>query len=227
MTTYMRVCILRLTFNLRINQQSLEMKKTKEDAELTRELLLQTALKVFNRKGFAETKLEEIAKEAKLTRGAIYWHFENKYNLYYTLIREYTPDVVKQFETILNGEEPPSDRLRKCLKHFCINLEDDEEFQSLVKIVFINTSLPVESEDMIAVLSEKLKSIMNLLSNAIQDGIKAGEFRSNVDPDRTAFLLKCCITGISERWLSKTAEFSPKKNAEVLIDTFLNGIVTK
>ncbi len=64
------------------------MKRTKEEAEQTRQALLDAALVIFSRKGFAATGLEEIAERAKVTRGAIYHHFKNKRDLYLTLMRE-------------------------------------------------------------------------------------------------------------------------------------------
>ena len=58
------------------------MRRTKECAELTREAILDAAEVVFFRQGVASTTLSQIAAEAGLTRGAIYWHFENKLDLF-------------------------------------------------------------------------------------------------------------------------------------------------
>ena len=53
-------------------------RKTKEDAELTYHALLDAATALFIRQGIARTTLNNIAAEAGMTRGAIYWHFDNK-----------------------------------------------------------------------------------------------------------------------------------------------------
>ena len=66
------------------------MRKTKEEAAITREQLLKKALAVFSKKGYSATTLQDIASEADVTRGAIYWHFGSKAKLYNTLIREYS-----------------------------------------------------------------------------------------------------------------------------------------
>ncbi|TFF17587.1 TetR family transcriptional regulator [Jiella endophytica] len=58
------------------------MRRTKECAEKTREAILDAAEAVFFRQGVATTTLSQIAAEAGLTRGAIYWHFENKLELF-------------------------------------------------------------------------------------------------------------------------------------------------
>lgn len=53
-------------------------KKTKEDAEKTRLALLDSALEVISQNGLVKTTLNQIAIHAGVSRGAIYWHFEDK-----------------------------------------------------------------------------------------------------------------------------------------------------
>ncbi len=54
------------------------MRKTKEEAQQTRSNLLNAALNVFYERGVSKVSLDEIAKTAGVTRGALYWHFKNK-----------------------------------------------------------------------------------------------------------------------------------------------------
>ena len=58
------------------------VRRTKEEAAITREHLLDTAEVVFLREGVARTSLQRIADEAGLTRGAIYWHFKDKVEVF-------------------------------------------------------------------------------------------------------------------------------------------------
>ena len=64
------------------------MKRSKADAELTRAALLKAALKVFSAKGYARATLDEIARAARVTRGAVYHHFEDKAAIYQALLFE-------------------------------------------------------------------------------------------------------------------------------------------
>ena len=54
------------------------MRRTAEEAQQTREAVFQAGLRVFSRKGFEGATLADVAREAGVTRGAIYWHFTNK-----------------------------------------------------------------------------------------------------------------------------------------------------
>ncbi|WP_247752446.1 TetR family transcriptional regulator, partial [Citrobacter freundii] len=57
-------------------------RKTKQQAQETRQHILDVALRMFSQQGVSSTSLAEIAKAAGVTRGAIYWHFKNKSDLF-------------------------------------------------------------------------------------------------------------------------------------------------
>lgn len=65
-------------------------RRTKEEALATRELLLDTAETIFLQRGVANTSLNDIACAAGLTRGAVYWHFEDKAALYNALMDRFS-----------------------------------------------------------------------------------------------------------------------------------------
>ena len=60
-------------------------RRTKEEAAQTRALILKTAEKLFHARGVVQTSLQEIAAEAGVTRGAIYWHFRDKADLLWSI----------------------------------------------------------------------------------------------------------------------------------------------
>ena len=82
------------------------MRKTKEDAELTKQNLLEAAFQLFLENGYDRTSLEQICQLAQVTRGAAYWHFKNKYEIFENTvietimsrrsIRQYKPQAVNR-----------------------------------------------------------------------------------------------------------------------------------
>lgn len=64
------------------------VRKTQEECEKTRSALLESALICFAEQGIAHTSLAQIAAHAGFTRGAIYWHFKNKAELFAALHQE-------------------------------------------------------------------------------------------------------------------------------------------
>lgn len=63
-------------------------RRTKEEAEKTRQEILFSALDIFYEKGYSKTTFDEIAKRINLTKGAVYWHFRNKPDIIAALIKE-------------------------------------------------------------------------------------------------------------------------------------------
>ncbi len=54
------------------------MRRTQEDAEKTKQMILDAGIKVFAEQGYYHTSMEDIARSANVTRGAVYWHFKSK-----------------------------------------------------------------------------------------------------------------------------------------------------
>lgn len=66
-------------------------RKTKEEALETRNRILEAAVEVFLEKGVSQAGLEVIAEKAGVTRGAVYWHFKNKADIFEALQDRSTP----------------------------------------------------------------------------------------------------------------------------------------
>ena len=62
-------------------------RRSKQDALATRNLILDTAERVFARRGLSRTSLQEIAQGAGVSRGAIYWHFKDKAALFEAIMQ--------------------------------------------------------------------------------------------------------------------------------------------
>ena len=66
------------------------VKRTRDEAAETRNGILDAAERVFSVRGVSHTSLEDIAKAAGVTRGAIYWHFRNKSELFTAMVDRVT-----------------------------------------------------------------------------------------------------------------------------------------
>ncbi|MDO4161819.1 MAG: TetR/AcrR family transcriptional regulator, partial [Pseudomonadota bacterium] len=74
------------------------MRRTKEDAEQTRQAILASAVDIFYEKGYSKTTFDEIAKRINLTKGAVYWYFRNKPDIVAALINEFMQKLNKRTE---------------------------------------------------------------------------------------------------------------------------------
>ena len=80
-------------------------RKRKEDAEKTRRRILASALSLFVKKGYEKTTFNDIAARLKMTKGAVYWHFESKERLLVELVEEALAKFRRQLEELMpHGE---------------------------------------------------------------------------------------------------------------------------
>ncbi len=91
------------------------MKRSKEDAAVTKEKLLEAAYYLFSTKGFENTTLSDIAIQAGLTRGAVYWHFKDKEDLLNQLVIQNMQEL-KALQTL--SVTDPNASLMDCLLSF-------------------------------------------------------------------------------------------------------------
>lgn len=70
------------------------MRRRKEEAELTRQRILDASFKIINAKGFERMTREDIAKEVGMTRGAVNWHFKTKEEIYLSVLQS----ILDRFE---------------------------------------------------------------------------------------------------------------------------------
>jgi TetR/AcrR family acrAB operon transcriptional repressor len=90
---------------LRINMA----RNTKEKALETRDSILDAAEDVFNEKGVSNTSLNDVAQAAGVTRGAIYWHFKNKGDLFDAMCRRVRDPMMAMIEEM--ADEKTTDPL--------------------------------------------------------------------------------------------------------------------
>ena len=114
-------------------------RKTKENAELTRQRLIEAARQVFLERGVSRTTMEHIAVQAGVTRGAIYWHFNNKLDLFQAMREQvFLPLIDRMDDTLLvEGSEDPL----TCIENFLCGtihvLNDSIETRQIYEIMMI------------------------------------------------------------------------------------------
>lgn len=121
------------------------VRRTKEEAQVTRSLILEAAEKAFYERGVARTTLADIATLAGVTRGAIYWHFSNKADLVQAMldsIQEPLEEMAKASES--EDEADPLGCMKKLLIHLFHEVALDPKTRRINEILFISVNLPMK-----------------------------------------------------------------------------------
>lgn len=200
------------------------MRRTKEDAERTRKQIMTAALKLFSRQGYTNTTLEDIARSAGVTRGAVYWHFENKAALYKALIDEAN---IRGDDVIARAMESGGTAKEICKKIMVAQwtlLEEDEDYRDTVRLVLFNTGTAPELDECRRVLLENSTQLMNTIAQYMKAAIEMGELRSDKKPIELTQAFLAYQQGVTVNWLQNPEWFSIKEMAPHLADIFIHGI---
>ena len=109
------------------------VRRTKEDALATRASLLDAAERLFQAKGVSRTSLNDIALEAGTTRGAIYWHFKDKADLFNAMMARVTLPLESAFQQASAGEDPLPG-LRECVLRALRHTAGDEQTRRVFEV---------------------------------------------------------------------------------------------
>lgn len=200
-------------------------RKTKEDALATRELILDAAERVFHQRGVSRTSLQEIAKDAGLTRGAIYWHFENKGELFHAMMERVTlPMMARMTEMGPADEEQPLDKIRRNTASAFHQIAHDAQ----VRRVFEIATQKVEYVDELQSMRERhiagRNECMDDMHRLMQLARDKGQVRSDMDLRSATLGLFALIGGLKFNWLLSPDAFDLEAVGQATLDAYLLGL---
>ena len=201
-------------------------RRTKEDAQATREALLDAAEHVFQQHGVSRTSLTEIAKAAGLTRGAIYWHFKDKADLVTAMMDRVTLPLEAELTAVADNPVEGADAVA-LLRQRCMN--------ALHKIVHDpQTCRVAEIATVMVEMIDDLGPVRTRCAQSMQDNVarvaiilsKAAHQRGVQLPERASVLargLDAMIGGLVHSWLIART-FDLETVALHALDAYLRGI---
>lgn len=182
-------------------------RKTKVEAEKTRARILASALSLFAKKGYERTTFTDIAARLKMTKGAVYWHFETKEDLLIALVRE----MIEKFHSQL-GDLSAQDLTflqvtETIIARACRIVEDPK---GAAFFLLLQTQVKWRADSMAEVraklLAHDTNGPYNCLIKAIENDIAAGRVRADVNPVALASVSMAVWTGLVRSKIEKFLE---------------------
>lgn len=166
---------------------------TEEGVERQKQQILRSALMVFNKKGFAGTKLEEVAKASGISRSPLYYHFKDKKTLYQAVLLYQAENWINYITKMGKHEGNVFDILEKVLNNFF----DQEKY---ISVVFLNELRvnPHEYTDAANKFYDYLYRVREFLFELIEDAKERGEIVKDADSRVIAENLSAYNAGISD-----------------------------
>jgi TetR/AcrR family acrAB operon transcriptional repressor len=202
------------------------LKYQQEKALATRIQVLQAALRVFARKGYSATTLEDVARESGLSRGAIYFSFKNKQDLYVTLVREY-------YETAIHGmllasveqQQEPLNALRDYMFRYNQAVLVNAEIREFMELIRYKTEVKTLSEEILAVQQKMDLLMKDEITLLVRACAAAGAIRQDVPEPVLVMAIHSYLNGIESTWMFNPAIFPLESHLPALIDLFVESML--
>ena len=201
------------------------MRRTKEDALLTREKLLDTAELLFSREGVARTSLQGIAQAAGVTRGAIYWHFKDKADLFGAMMDRAVMPMEAALENLTtHPDNDPLSQLRDAMVGVLRLIATDERTRRAMEIAKRKAEFV---GDMARARDGHLDTHLRCrahVEGAIARAQQQGLVPASPAPRAAAVGLIAVVSGLIELWMLENSLFPLVSCGEQALDTYLAGL---
>ncbi len=151
-----------------------------------KDLILESAEKVFLEKGFYPAKIEEIAQNAGIAKGTVYIYFKDKESIYISLIEKKLKEVDSLIESISKERISCTEKLEKIYFQLCEYVDKTHKLHSFISIENIQTLMKVVNRLKSRVIP-KVKRFIETIAKIVEECIVEGKLE-NIDPVVIALL---------------------------------------
>jgi len=200
-----------------------ELPRKERERAFRRHEIIEAAMRVFARKGFWGTTVDDIAAEAEFSKGALYFYFKNKEEIFLSIVETALEQESNFLAEVLNEESKSIDKLSKIVQGYFDYVEKNG---NLIRIIHS------ESQKLYALSKERIHKALisnrriatKSIAKILREGIKANEIRE-IDPDMGAIILQGMMNSVMFDWLQKEGKVgSLTEQVSSILDFFLKGV---
>ncbi|MGQ0751846.1 MAG: TetR family transcriptional regulator [Betaproteobacteria bacterium] len=201
------------------------VRRTRDEALETRNTLLDTAERVFSERGVSHTSLADIAAAAGVTRGAIYWHFKNKADLFDAMMNR----VVLPMEQMAaragdTAIDDPLAYVRACALNVLERVVNDPQCRRVFEICCHKCEYVDEMSQVRDRHIEGRDKCLSHIESGLNNAAQKGRLAAGVNPRQAAVGLHALVDGLIMNWILDPRYLPLKKEAGRMIDLYLDGL---
>lgn len=189
----------------------------------TRAQILQSALVCFAEKGYHQTSMDDIVAQSGLSKGALYWHFNSKKELFIALVEWFMSQIGEEISHAWTTDMSAADKIRTMAM---VSLESSEQMIPFVKVILDFWAQTSEDEQLQQMFNQIIEGYQDQLGEIIAEGIASGEFRP-VDAPHLSLALFGMLDAL---FLYKTLlgdKVDMRGSAEAAVEVMIEGLRCK
>jgi AcrR family transcriptional regulator len=191
-------------------------------SELRRQAILQHALALFDRQGFANTSFDDIARETGVKREAIYYYFKNRAEILLNLIRPQSEALVSGLKDIIDSDADAAKKLYLAIRNHLQRFDRHcLEMTISLRDIYLEDAKEVRRE-----MDQTWHRYEAMWTRIVADGQDSGEFAACGDPKMVAFAILGMCNWLA-RWYDPRRSVSVDELIETYFDMLAHGLVQK
>jgi TetR/AcrR family acrAB operon transcriptional repressor len=202
------------------------VRRTKEDSEQTRRQILDAARGVFARQGVTRTTLEQIARAAGVTRGAIYWHFADKTELFYAMREQVSLPMVDRtgFAWFPADTADPLGSVERFLMGVLEALTGDAATRETFQIMGFKCEYVGELERELNLHNNRCAELYTKLTAVYRRAERAGQLRKGLKPAPAALATCSFLVGLVRLWLLDTTGKRVRSKSKSVVKSHVESL---
>ena len=185
--------------------------------------IIEAALHVFAEQGFDEATMDEIAEEAGLSKGSLYWYFKGKDKIISTLLQWFFEREYSKIDEWADSGLPPRAILDQTTQ---LVIDDLLSIHRFMPVMFEFISLSFRNQTVGKAVRESLHSFIDKLAPIFQEGIDSGAFIGG-DPRDLAFAYGALVEGSIMVWSYDMQAIDFERMTKTNVNLLLDGITKK
>ncbi|HBR98004.1 MAG TPA: hypothetical protein DD979_11595 [Gammaproteobacteria bacterium] len=202
-------------------------RKTPEDSEKTRQLLIEKAGEVFYEKGVSQTTLLDVAEAAGMSRGAIYWRFQNKAELFAAFVDQcFSPAEHAANQALQNTAANALEKLRELMVNTLLIPTQDPSIRRAYAVIAHRCEYTDAFRDALSALEQREQTFITDLRDLVRQAQREALVRDTLSAEMLAFAVYAFLDGVLTQWTSDNTHqgIALAKEAPELVNVFLSGI---
>ncbi|WP_457575538.1 TetR/AcrR family transcriptional regulator [Desulfomarina sp.] len=183
--------------------------------------IILAATKVFAKKGFFNSRISDIAKEAKVADGTIYLYFNNKYDILLSIFEEEVGKIFDKTQQLLAKEDDPKRMLEIFTNQHLRQMKKNKNLAEVIQIELRQTNKVIKNYR-----NNKFSSYINIIADIIRKGQRQGVFRPDILPDVAKRAFFGALDEVSRVWnVSLETHYTVDEITNQVLSLFLSGIL--
>ena len=190
-------------------------RRTKKEALATRQQILDAAEICFHERGLSRTSMADIAQAASISRGAVYWHFQNKGEIFQALLENCGLLLGELEEATRNPDtHDPLGHIHLLLTHLFQLSAQNPGFRRLHEILLFRCEYTDEPGGLGQLMPRLAQQSHELIAQALANAVNKAQMPADLDLPTAARTLHACVAGVIREWLLLPDSYDLHQEAE-------------